>query len=468
MNESIALHPAVQPADGVPWIGDNPRSARRVLLIAYHYPPSRESGALRPRGLAKYLAEFGWDVTVLTASMPGTRPGNVIQTDSSDAVADWKRRLRLRPDRGLKDQLQSRTSGSTQRAATTLINEHLVDLGRWLLTYPDPRKGWERFAVAAAERLRGQGIEAIISTAPPLVCHMIAGKAKQFLGCPWIADYRDLWNTDPLTLEDRSGVVGAIQRRTEKRILASCDALVTVSEPWAHRLRLRYPGKKAHAITNGFDPDEMAPADHSLTSKFSITHAGILYLGKRDPTPLLQALRDLINAGQMDASDLLLRFYGEPEPFLSPLIRKFGLERVTEMRAVPRGEVLERQRESQLLLVLNWSGPTENGGHTGKVFEYLAASRPILACGGAPGVLRDLLQETNTGVHVLSQDQMRQVLLDAYREYKRHGRVLYRGNDNAIERYSHRNMAQKFAGLLEEVAPRQVSLRSTESVQSGC
>jgi hypothetical protein len=421
---------------------------RRVLLVAYHYPPSRESGALRPRGLAKYLQEFGWNVDVLTPRLPGPRPGNVFETDYVDVVAQWKRRLRLHPTKGLRDQLNLSPPPSVRSRS---LQADLIGAARWALTYPDPLKGWARFAVAALEQFRGRGIDAIISTAPPLVCHMVGMRAKQVLNCPWIADYRDLWNVEADTLEDQKGFVGTLQRRTERKVLAGCDALVSVSGPWAERLKQRYPSKPVHAITNGFDPDETRNDDCQLAPKFSITHTGMLYQGRRDPSALLETLRELIDAGQIDASDLLLRFYGPIEPFLQPLLKRYGLEAVTELRAaVPRPEVLALQRESQLLLILSWSGPNENGGHTGKVFEYLAARRPILAIGGARGVLTELLEETKSGLHVISKAQLRQFIVGAYSEYKRQGYVTDHGDITVIDKYSQREMSSRFADVLNQ------------------
>lgn len=426
------------------------QGVRRFLLVAYHYPPSLESGAVRPRGLAKYLLDFGWEAVVLTPQMAGPRPGNVIETDSIDVIAEWKRRFGLQPHRGLREypKLASWTK------APDSLRFKIVRGLRTVLAYPDEYKGWRPYAVDALELLRRQHIEAIISTAPPLVCHLIAKEAKQVLDCPWIADYRDLWNVDADTMYDRKGLMGVIKGRTERNVLATADALVAVSDPWASRLRARYPSKPVYSITNGFDHEEVATGDRKLSSKFTITHTGILYKGRRDPSLLLEALRDLVDSGEIDMSDLLLRFYGQPEAFMPPLLQRYRLESATELRpSVPRSEMLALQRESQILLVLNWAGQTENGGHTGKVFEYLAAGRPILAHGGVRGVLAGLLEETQAGVHVESKDEMRGVLLQAYREYKRYGQVSYKGKLEAIERYSQREMARKYARVLGVHAP---------------
>lgn len=441
-----------------------------VLIIAYYYPPCRESGAIRPFGLAKYLGDAGWNALVLTPRLDRAGSEGLRETEYVDVISQWKRRLGLHPERALRQQLKIASASGAADIGKQRGGDLIKQL-RWLLTYPDPLKGWYPYAVNEIKKLRETTrIDAIVSTSPPIVAQIIGASAKRMLGCPWIADFRDLWNTDDETFEDRGGIVGAVQARTEKKMLAGADMLVTVSDPWANQLRARYPNKRVETITNAFDPDEIATGQCDLTPKFTITHTGMLYEGRRDPSLLLQVLRDLIDAGEIKEKDLLLRFYGPVEPFLIPLLKRHGMERVSEVSGpVPRPEVLKLQRESQLLLLLSWSGPNENGVHTGKVFEYLAARRPILGIGGIRGVMTELLEETDAGVHVLSTERLRQYLLNAYREFRQSGGVKYRGNSEVISKYSHPGMARSFAALLNEVTARNKSLGpSLAPLQEAC
>lgn len=130
-----------------------------------------------------------------------------------------------------------------------------------------------------------------------------------------------------------------------------------------------------------------------LTKEFTITYAGTLYDNKRNPTPLLRALREFIAEGLINPDITRVRFFGPPEYWLEREIIKHNLgEIVKEYRTVPRDVTLARQRESQILLLLNWDDPREVGVYTGKLFEYLAAKRPILAIGGPKGVVSELLE----------------------------------------------------------------------------
>lgn len=419
-----------------------------VLLITFCYPPQEIIGARRPAGLAKHLPRFGWNVQALTPQIPGqTRQSpTVVETGYRNMIAVWKSRLHLDIGSTLHEQL-----GLSQSSKIRTISVHtrVMQLARDVLTYPDAAKGWIPFAVKAVKDLKRQGarIDAIITTSPPITAHLIGREAKRILGCPWIADLRDLW-TQNLAADHH--LLRRLERGLEKRTFHDADVLVTVSEPWAARLRARYADKPVCAIPNGFDPDEFNLPPQSLTEKFTMTYAGRLYEGRRDPTPVFAVIRDLVDDGLITSSDLCLRFYGPLEPWLPETIRQYGLEKVVQVNGVvPREQVLLRESESQVLLMLGWSDERENGQHTGKLFEYLGARRPVLAVGGSRGVLTDLLGETRAGTHALSKPQLRAAVLQMYTDYKRLGCVPYNGDIEATLQYSHLAMARKFGAILD-------------------
>lgn len=422
----------------------------QVLVIAFAYPPVANMGCVRPAGLAKYLPQFGWHALVLTPKdVSRTAQPDVIETDYRDQALEWKRRLGFNSGRSIHEQLHLPV---TSVPGSELLHTKLLRLAKHLVSYPDARKGWIKYALDAVRELRRQGrrIDAIISTSPPITTHLIARQAKRILGCPWIADFRDLWTQN---LNPTYSVVELWQTGLEKRTLGDADALVTVSEPWADRLRRRYPRKSIHVITNGFDPEDFPAQSAGVTRQFCITHAGTLYEGHRDPSRLFEAVRDLIGSGHMNAEDIRIRFYGPKEPWLAPMAQQYGLERVVEIfGTVPREEVMHRETESQILLLLCLTIPGETGLHNGKLFEYLGAGRPILALGGTRGVMNDVLEETRAGIHALSQEELRQFLMSAYSEYKQFGIVRYRGDAAAIAQYTHASMAKRFANVLDAVS----------------
>lgn len=415
----------------------------RLLFIAHAYPPLPAAGSVRAGGLAKYLPNFGWDVLVLTAILPeGPRPAaRVIETEYQNVIAGWKSRFGMNPERSVHEELKLPLPSKPN---SNRLHTNLIRIARGLIAYPDEHKGWIRFAIRALSDLHAnEKIDMILSTSPPASSHLIASRAQRLFKRPWVADFRDLWT------ENLSGPTRLLHQRLERKTLKAADALVTVSSPWARSLQKKYPDKPVYTITNGFDPDDFRTQSRDLTEYFSLTHTGYLYEGKRDPTLLFEVLHDLITEGALRKDNVRVRFYGPPEPWLPPLVERYGLKEIVELGGmVLRKEALRRQAESQILLLLGWSDPRETGQHTGKLFEYFGSARPILAVGGAVGVLTEALNETGTGVHISDKAPLRQYLLSAYAEFKSKGFLSYHANQTTVRQYTHLEMARKFSEVL--------------------
>ncbi len=419
---------------------------RRVLIVSYFYPPVPSVGGVRAAGLVRYLPQFGWDPVVLTPRAPGRVPaGSLIETGDRAFGARLKARLGASSDASLKDVLDVREgSASFGRRA----GARAIELAKSFTAVPDQNRGWAGPALEAARAaLAARPVHAIVSTSPPATAHLVARRLAREAGVPWIADFRDLWadNHNSLAPPWRRRIDGLLEGRT----LRTATALVTVSEPLARTLARRHPGARVATITNGFDPDEVNPGV-PLTREFTLTHTGTFYQGRRDPTLLFETLAALFADGRLARERVRLRFFSRHEDWIAGLVRAHRLEDVVEVRPwAPRAEALAAQRESQLLLLLHWGGAAEEGVYTGKVFEYLAARRPILVCGGGPGVLDGLLAETGAGRHVADGAALRATLIETWDEYVRTGRVTFAGHPDAIARYSHVRMAREFAALLD-------------------
>ena len=431
---------------------------KRVLIITFFFPPRPGVASLRLRGLAKYLPDFGWEPVILTPKLPKAPDPRfrVIETPYPGDVAElllkkvgW---LGLRGSRDAAGVFRVELRGNTPYGIRTL---NLAKRIARTFIYPDNQKGWYPYALTAGRRLlAGERFDALISSFGPATTHLVARSLKLEVDLPWVADFRDLWTQDPFyrNYYFPSTLRLLFERRLEVHTIRSADALVTVSDPLAEKLRSLHRGKRVEVIPNGFDPEEAVEGQLSAAEKFSLLYSGNLYEGKRDPTPLFHALRELIDRGQIDQRDIEVSFYGGNNNWLIPLINALKLEEVVkEYPSVPREVILARQRNSQALILLDWKDPDGQGIYTGKLFEYLAAKRPILAFGGRSGVVADLLEETQAGMYAKTIDELKGILLTWYAEYKRTGRVAYRGRWEKVEKYSHRVMAGKFARLLDSV-----------------
>jgi hypothetical protein len=424
----------------------------KVLIVTYHFPPRPTVASLRPLGLARYLPEFGWKAVILTAALPG-RPDpqfEVVETQRRDSlVLGWGRRLfKLNTEQNLMaqiTQLKRKLRIKSERSPLDLL---LTAVGE-VTAYPDPQKGWRAYAIKVGrDILQQQPIKAIISASPPVTSHIIAKKLKDEFKIPWVADFHDLWTQN--YYYPYSPLRKMIERRLELNTLSSADVLVTISQPTAEDLGALHRQKLVYSIPYGFDPVEVNTTAGNLTDRFTITYTGNLYPVKRSPAPLFAALRDLIDEGSMDAGDVEVRFYGPEAGWIDKQAERYGLTGIVrQFGIVPREIALNKQRESQLLLLLKWNDPKQRGAYSAKIFEYLAARRPILAVGGFHDVVSELLDQTKAGVCGQTKEDVKTLLLRLYREYKSTGDVSYSGDEAEINKYSHREVASKFASILD-------------------
>ena len=411
--------------------------------------------------MAKYLPEFGWQPIVLTTPIgedPDSRFGPPDDFRKNNRIIETygyhsRKDVELRPKKRLKKYGCIRTL--LRNVVPFSVRKFLYRRYSEIVHYPDAEKGWKPFGVNTGDKLlQEEDVNAMISSSSPVTTHMIANELKSRYHIPWIADFRDLWTQNhnyPYTQLRKM-----FEKRLEIKTLAMADALVTVSPLWTEKLQMLHKGKRAYTITNGFDPEKMSDGKTDLTSKFTITYTGQIYRGKQDPSKLLIALKDLISQGTIDPNDVEVRFYGPEDKLLSKNIEEYGLSDVVKQYGIVSREMsFERQRDSQILLLFNWEDPLEKGVIPGKIFEYFASQRPVLATGGfGDDVVKMLLNETNSGIDCSTIGDIKRGLRELYSEYRLRNKVEYKGNMEKINKYSYREMTRKFAEILDNLVQR--------------
>jgi len=340
-------------------------ASRRILLVAYFYPPSRDTGVLRPAAMAKWLRRLGHEVTVLTTSAYGpTEEPGVVQ--ASDAQS-WRARLRG-ADR-VDALFDSPTySPRPHPLSKLLVPEALV-------------AAWMPFARSRALALqRARPFDCVITTAPPESAHAV-GHALRRRGVPWVADVRDAWTFESLRPRFPTAAQRRLDERLERRWLGAADAVVCVSEPAAADLRRRGIADP-EVIRNGWDPDA-APQRLAAPDALDPERISLLYTGRfgsygRDPRPLVEGLARLAREDPETAAKLELVVAG---PLTADEARLFATDvapaRIVVAGSLGRGEALALQRRADALLLV--AQPTRSQLLNIKLFEYLAAGRPILA-----------------------------------------------------------------------------------------
>lgn len=421
---------------------------KRVLIISYYFNQKEMIGSIRLRGLAKYLPKFGWEPIILTIKSDNESDPcfKTVETEYLDLMASWKAKIGLNPKSTVKNQLKVQNKKNKKKLISFLLDNWVE-----IVAYPDAQKNWYKPAVeAGSELLENDHFDAMLSSSSPVTCHLIANELKKRHEIPWVADLRDLWTQNHYYNFSRFRKFREV--RLEKRTLSQADALSTVSMPWVNKLKSLYKNKKVYDIPNGFDQDMESSKNENLDKKFTIIYTGNIYKGKMDPEPLFKALSEMIKDKEIDAKHLLIEFYGTKRESIASSAEKYDLKQILKIHdVIPHDEILKKQSKSQLLLLLDWIDPSEKGVLPGKIFEYLAAKRPIISIGGYGGVVGKLIKQTGAGICLNDFDKLKSVIKNAYSEFKLYGEVKYKGIPEEIEKYSHFKMAQKFAEVLNEI-----------------
>jgi glycosyltransferase involved in cell wall biosynthesis len=267
---------------------------------------------------------------------------------------------------------------------------------------PDENVGWNLTAIPAAVRIaRAEGIDVVLTTSPPNSVHLIGAAVKRTTGARWVADLRDSIAAHPHRRVERLSVRAKekVSESVARLVARQADVIVAASDAIAEEARSLDPAGVVTTILNGADFDDFAGLEYRRGDRFRITHTGSFF-GKRDPRPFLTAL-----AGS-GLDDAVARFVGDFRVADREWAESLGLGDRLELHPyVARREALALQRDSDaLLLLIPEAGGRGQGVLSGKVFEYLAAERPILAAVPPEGAAAELIRETGAGVVAAPDD----------------------------------------------------------------
>jgi glycosyltransferase involved in cell wall biosynthesis len=341
-----------------------------LLLVAYFYPPCRDTGAHRPAAMAKWLRRLGHRVTVLTTSAYGT--GDAPTEEGTVRTPDLQRlRARLHGH----DRVDALFDSDTYSARPHVLSRVIV---------PEPLVlAWAPFARRRALRLNRRGrFDCVITSSPPESAHAV-GRALRRRGVPWVVDLRDAWTFEPIRPPFPTGLQRRLDERLERRWLRSADAVVCVSRPAAEDLRERL-GIEPRLVPNGWDPDLIAPSgsgngDGILDpDRVSLVYTGRFGSYGRDPTSLVHALGELGRIDPESASRLELVVAGPLTEAEAALMQTdVSPARIVVPGSLTRERAIALQGAADALLLL--ASPRRTQLLNFKLFEYLATGRPILA-----------------------------------------------------------------------------------------
>jgi glycosyltransferase involved in cell wall biosynthesis len=380
-------------------------ATHKLLIVSYFFPPTAAAGSFRMLGFARHLPPLGWQTIVVA---PPRLPFEPVDPELGEQVPRETVVYPVPNPQGLVWRVARRAFG--------------------------PYSVWLTKALAACTRaVRDHRPDAILTTGPPHLVHLLGLYLKRRYGLPWVADFRDPW----ITKDEGTPTCGhlggehSLKRRwltrLERAVIEQADAIASTGPLATRKLCASFPEHRAKTVTltNGYDPerfehgDSPAPAGDTVR----ILHAGELYAG-RDPGPFLDAVRDVVSgAGEepgRGSVPVQVQFLGQnPGGFAFPEeIRRRGLETIVETPGqVPYAQALREMSRSDILLLLD--SPGRRVGVPAKIYEYLGAGRSILALGEPDGDLAWVLRESGV-VHRIAPlkdaPAIRQALLELFGE----------------------------------------------------
>lgn len=428
---------------------------KRVLVVAYYFPPSGGPGVQRVLKAVKYLREFGYEPTVLTVD-----DGAFPQLDD-ELLADIPGGVRVVRTRAFSPfGAYAKLTGKSKKDAVVVGT--VKQRGGWLeraaswiranVFLPDARVGWVPYAIRKASELhREDPFDVVLTSGPPHSCHLIGQHLKRKLDIPWVADFRDPWTDINFYHElPMSGWARRKDAKMERRVLTEADHVTTVSASWAELLKSK-GAQRVSVVQNGFDEADFDSAQGMPPDdRFVISHVGSLY-PSRNPDAFWQAIAGLRSNG--DLSQLRIQVIGSVSLEVVESIETNGLQSVTEVVPyVSHSEAIELMLGSHMLLLSIERFEHSNGMITGKLYEYIRSGRRVLGLGPVPGDAASLLEETQRG-RLFDRDDLEGVssyLLDQYASWEANSSVAELSGE-AVQQFSRRAQTGLLAGVMDEV-----------------
>ena len=422
---------------------------KKVLVLAYYFPPLGMGGVQRVAKFAKYLPLFGWKPLVLTVkdveylvldpSLLKELPSEVeiFRTGSFDPLRILFIWRRLWGKRKQKD--DSVLTGSGKRTR----------LSSWFY-FPDNKAGWIPNALIKGLALyRKERFDLIFSTSPPPSLHLTGYLLKLFTKVPWIADFRDPWigyklETFPTPLHL------FLKKKMEDFILHHANQVITANPVIEERFNRKYSySGKIRLVDQGYDEEDFTSSSGDASEIFTIGYLGT-FSPDCDPEPVFAALGELVSENKIPRHKVSLVHYGLLLRIdLMALTEKYDLEAVVQSKGyLSHRDALNEMRKTTVSLLVTSGDPSV---FPAKVFEYLRLRNPIMGIVPPESQIARLLTETGAGNVVSPSDKegIKNILLMYFNGFTK-GQLGTDITSDIPDRYERKSLSMKLASLFDQ------------------
>jgi len=427
---------------------------KKVLIVSYYFPPVGGGGVQRTSKFVKYLPIYGWRPFVLTAKEEVYHKTNrpmdktllddipkdikIYRTRSFDLLAYSKGKAK----KGWRSEKRAQHGGIWRKILGIIVN-------------PDAQMFW--IPTAAAKGLRliiKEKIDAVYSTGNPWTNLIVGVILKKIARRPLIADFRDPWTLNPFCTYSTKFRY-AIQRNLEKRTFESADKVIFTSNRTLEDYRKVFNVNKYVTITNGFDEDDFATVRRSYNRRCNFLYAGNILADFKSPVYFIRAVSKFLQGYPEARKEITINFLGKIDIGFKKFVQQKNLEDVIEILGYRshRESVVAVVNAHILLLIRGKEGKMIIPG---KLFEYFASGKPILALIPSDGSAADLLREEDRDEFIVDPEDMDGIAKKIevlFRLYKKRKLPSYHVNN--LNRYTRKKLTERFVGVLNEVVKSQ-------------
>lgn len=424
---------------------------KKVLIIAYYWPPAGGPGVQRWLKFVKYLPDFGIKPFVYVPKNPSYPiTDETLNRELPHSLKVIKRPIKEPHRIGSilsKSETKSMSAGIIADEEKQSVLQKFMLFIRGNFFVPDSRVLWVKPSIKFLQKyLEENNIETIITTGPPHSLHLIGkGLKKRLPNVKWIADFRDPWvNIDYHSQLKLTKSAKRKHQNLEAAVLNEADQIVVTSFETQREFDAKTT-KPVAIITNGYDDVEVFDVD--LSEAFSIMHVGSL-LTERNPIQLWKALADLVEEDEHFKKFFELHLVGKVSQVVLNSIEEHGLKGYVYLDGyLPHLEAVKVQHQAQLLLLIEANRVEKKGIIPGKLFEYLMAKRPILAIGPEEWDVERILTETQAGksFSYASKETLKSEIQSYFQSFLK-GKLNV--NPKNIARFSRKSLTQQLRELL--------------------
>ena len=424
---------------------------KRVLIVTYYWPPTGGSGVQRWVKFSKYLPSFGWQPVIYTPSNPERlavdesllkeipAEAEIIRTPIREPYDIYRRFFGKKEGKDQVNPLNAQKKSLKQKFAVLVRGNFFI---------PDPRVGWVKPSVEFLKGyLREHPVDVIVTTGPPHSVHLIGLGVKKATGLRWIADFRDPW-TEMFYFKHMglSPVAKARHRSLEQQVLDGADGIISVT-PLVQKDFQARTSTKVHLITNGYDEEDFADIPERTDGEFRIVHTG-LFASDGNPLNLWDVLKEMCAEDGEFRKALRIKLIGKTDREITAALEERGLgPNLQDEGYLPHDVTVKEQSGADILILPLRQEPEYRKVLPGKIFEYLAARRPVLGIGQEDGAAAAVLEETGAGM-MFGWDRKDPLREFIGREWEKRLDGPSEPLDSETEQYTRKALTEKLTGIL--------------------